>query len=175
MDDSDRDQGQHRHQHDQAGQLPLEPSSQREPQRRLRSAGRDPSADRAPALGVARVEAPAVELAEGARRPSLAQPGGVPGDRAHGASTSSTTSSRGALRAQTHAAAEPRMSASSVRKSSTSGHQRLEKTACATFAAEFGLPRPLSPPFGPLKPKSPPVNPKPPPGNPPALPVLASA
>src|SRR3982074_3162493 len=159
-------------QHQQPEYLPINPAGEHEPRRSGRRAVRRPTADGASPVRVPGIEAPAVELAIGAEM--LLQP---PQTQLcdHGTRTSSLISSTGALCAQTHAAAEPITSASSVKNSSASGW-RLLSSALIARAGPFVAPAvspPLPNPASKLNPPKPPNPPKPKPP-PPAL-ALASA
>src|SRR5207302_9637336 len=126
-----------------ADESPVQTVGQGEPPRLLGRPFRRPAADRTPSLRVARVEAPAVRLAVGARGPALGLLRARESEpRDQGDRSSSGTLSEGALRAQIHAAAEASSSASSVRNMKASGI-RLAASAVPSWAA--GDPEPLMP------------------------------
>src|SRR5216683_6402945 len=153
--------------------LPIDPACRLQPGRRGRRAGGCPAADRAPAVRVARIEAPAIELAVRA--------GVWPGPptqhvRHQGLRTSLKTSSTGAFRAQTQAAAEARTKASSVKNSSANGSRLTSRLVIAPAAPLVVPARPAPTPKSPPNPLKSPKPPNPPnPANPPPAPALASA
>src|SRR5258708_5392915 len=134
-----------------------------------------PTVDRTASLRVARIDRQAVELGVGAGARGSSPAQGPQGD--HGTRTSSGTISAGVLRAQTHAAAAPRISASNVRNMNARGSR------FATSAAPMLLPPDPAPdpspfwsnPPKPPKAPNPPKPPKPPKPNAPPEPACVSA